>query len=567
MAYLNTTIRDLISEKIGRNTFLPAIQREYVWTPWQVERLFDSIMCGYPISSFLFWKIREEKKKDWVSYDFIKDYDQEHPHNKVANLDGVNQDIFLVLDGQQRITSINIALKGSYRFFYRKWRETKLYLNLLWNGNDDNPEEVTYQFLFKEDNSILPRTDYPQLWYHVGDILNYDDAEDAKDSIEDELKVFDEDAQKRAKKMISRLFSVINVSQIINYYEEKSDDYDRVLEVFIRTNTGGQKLEYSDILLSTATAKWKNLNAREEINKFTDDINKIGSGYNFGKDFVMKGAMYLTKNLPIQYKLSSFTQRNLELIEDNWEETKAAIENSINLISSFGMTDKNLVTRLPLLPIAQYLRNKNSSTYLSSSNIKDVQDQTTIQKWLLLMILKGSFGSSSDTTLTKIRNVIGEISDAFPYNEINKELSVESVFNDMEIENLLNTNYATRYSFLILSLLYPNRDWKDTRFNEDHIYPKTEFERKKLAARGYDDETIAKYQNVFNSILNLELLNETDNKSKNAQPFDQWIVSRDCNFKTRHCIPEIDDYSFDNFLNFIEERKKLLIKRIKNFSF
>lgn len=567
MAYLNTTIRDLISEKIGRNTFLPAIQREYVWTPWQVERLFDSIMCGYPISSFLFWKIREEKKKDWVSYDFIKDYDQEHPHNKVANLDGVNQDIFLVLDGQQRITSINIALKGSYRFFYRKWRETKLYLNLLWNGNDDNPEEVTYQFLFKEDNSILPRTDYPQLWYHVGDILNYDDAEDAKDSIEDELKVFDEDAQKRAKKMISRLFSVINVSQIINYYEEKSDDYDRVLEIFIRTNTGGQKLEYSDILLSTATAKWKNLNAREEINKFTDDINKIGSGYNFGKDFVMKGAMYLTKNLPIQYKLSSFTQRNLELIEDNWEETKAAIENSINLISSFGMTDKNLVTRLPLLPIAQYLRNKNSSTYLSSSNIKDVQDQTTIQKWLLLMILKGIFGSSSDTTLTKIRNVIGEISDAFPYNEINKELSVESVFNDMEIENLLNTNYATRYSFLILSLLYPNRDWKDTRFNEDHIYPKTEFERKKLAARGYDDETIAKYQNVFNSILNLELLNETDNKSKNAQPFDQWIVSRDCNFKTRHCIPEMDDYSFDNFLNFIEERKKLLIKRIKNFSF
>jgi uncharacterized protein with ParB-like and HNH nuclease domain len=394
MAYLNTTIRDLISEKIGRNTFLPAIQREYVWTPWQVERLFDSIMCGYPISSFLFWKIREEKKKDWVSYDFIKDYDQEHPHNKVANLDGVNQDIFLVLDGQQRITSINIALKGSYRFFYRKWRETKLYLNLLWNGNDDNPEEVTYQFLFKEDNSILPRTDYPQLWYHVADILNYDDAEDAKDSIENELKVFDEDAQKRAKKMISRLFSVINVSQIINYYEEKSDDYDRVLEVFIRTNTGGQKLEYSDILLSTATAKWKNLNAREEINKFTDDINKIGSGYNFGKDFVMKGAMYLTKNLPIQYKLSSFTQRNLELIEDNWEETKAAIENSINLISSFGMTDKNLVPRLPLLPIAQYLRTKNSSTFLSSSNIKDVQDQTTIQKWLLLMILKGSFGSS-----------------------------------------------------------------------------------------------------------------------------------------------------------------------------
>lgn len=567
MAYLNLTIKDLITEKLGRNTFLPAIQREYVWNPYQVEKLFDSIMCGYPISSFLFWKIREEKKKDWTSYEFIKDYDQEHPHNKVANLDGINQDIYLVLDGQQRITSINIALRGSYRFFYRKWRDTKLYLNLLWNSNNDNPEEMTYQFLFKEDNSVLPRTDYPQLWYHVGDILNYDDPEDAKDAIEEELKPFSEDEKKSAKKMISKLHSVINVTQNINYYEEKSDDYDKVLEIFIRTNTGGQKLEYSDILLSTATAKWKNLNAREEINKFTDDINKIGAGYNFGKDFVMKGAMYLTENLPIQYKLSSFTQKNLELIEDHWEDTKKAISDSIKLISNYGVTDKNLVTRLPLLPIAQYLRNKNSSTYLSSSSMTDVQDQTKIQKWLFLMILKSAFGGSSDTTLTNIRNVIGLIGDKFPFNEINTKLIIDSSFTDGEIENWLNTNYSTRYSFLILSLLYPNRVWKDTRFNEDHIYPKTEFERKKLLARGYSEDKIKEYQSKYNTILNLELLNDTENKSKNAEPFDSWIKSRDSDFKKRHHIPEMEDYGFDNFLEFIEKRRELLTDCIKHFSF
>lgn len=567
MAYLNLTIKDLITEKLGRNTFLPAIQREYVWNPYQVEKLFDSIMCGYPISSFLFWKIREEKKKDWTSYEFIKDYDQEHPHNKVANLDGINQDIYLVLDGQQRITSINIALRGSYRFFYRKWRDTKLYLNLLWNSNNDNPEEMTYQFLFKEDNSVLPRTDYPQLWYHVGDILNYDDPEDAKDAIEEELKPFSEDEKKSAKKMISKLHSVINVTPNINYYEEKSDDYDKVLEIFIRTNTGGQKLEYSDILLSTATAKWKNLNAREEINKFTDDINKIGAGYNFGKDFVMKGAMYLTENLPIQYKLSSFTQKNLELIEDHWEDTKKAISESIKLISNYGVTDKNLVTRLPLLPIAQYLRNKNSSTYLSSSSMTEVQDQTNIQKWLFLMILKSAFGGSSDTTLTNIRNVIGLIGDKFPFNEINTKLIIDSSFTDGEIENWLNTNYSTRYSFLILSLLYPNRVWKDTRFNEDHIYPKTEFERKKLLARGYSEDKIKEYQSKYNTILNLELLNDTENKSKNAEPFDSWIKSRDSDFKKRHHIPEMEDYGFDNFLEFIEKRRELLTDCIKHFSF
>lgn len=567
MSYLNTTIRDLITEKIGRNTFLPAIQREYVWSPYQVEKLFDSLMCGYPISSFLFWRIREENKKDWISYEFIRDFNAEAPHNSETNLDGVNQDIFLVLDGQQRITSLNIGLRGSYRYFYRRWRKTRLYLNLLWNHDNDNPEELTYQFLFKEDDQPLPRTDYAQYWYRVGDILNFEDAEDAKDAIENKLIGFSEDEQKRAKRLIGKLHSVVNVSKIINYYEEKSDNYDKVLEIFIRTNTGGQKLEYSDILLSTATAKWRNLNAREEINSFTDEINKIGVGYNFGKDFVMKGAMYLTEDLPIQYKLSSFTQSNLEKIEDHWDTTKEAIRNTVSLISRYGFSDKNLVTKLALLPIAQYLRNIGNKNYLSSSKVDDVKDQNNIQKWLIFIILKNGLGGSSDTKLTQMRRIVDMKYDRFPFAEINREMLIESSFNDMELDSFLQTNYGTRYSYLILSLLYPGRDWKDKVFHEDHIFPQTEFQRKKLKARGYDDEKIEKYLACYNSIANLELLDESENKIKNAKPFEEWLSDRDDNFRTRHNIPLMENYDFDHFLDFIDKRKILLLNCLKQIAF
>lgn len=568
MSYLNTTIRDLVTEKIGRNTFLPAIQREYVWNPSQVEKLFDSLMCGYPISSFLFWKIREEKKKDWISYEFIKDFDTEKPHNNEANLDGVNQDIFLVLDGQQRITSLNIGLRGTYRFFYRKWKKTRLFLNLLWNKNNENPEELTYQFLFKEDDSILPRTDYPQYWYHVGDILNFEDAEDAKDAIESKLSNYTEEEQKTAKRLIGKLHSTINVSRIINYYEEKSDEYDKVLEIFIRTNTGGQKLEYSDILLSTATAKWRNLNAREEINTFTDEINKIGAGYNFGKDFVMKGAMYLTEELPIQYKLSSFTQNNLEQIEDNWDDTKDAIRDAITLVSNYGFTDKNLVTKLALLPISQYIQKKKYKNYLTSSDKDNAIDKSNIQKWLIFVILKNGLGASTDAKLTLMRGIINSNkSTRFPYEEINQKLHLETSFNDSELENLLQTNYGTRYSYLILSLLYPGRDWKDRKFNEDHIFPQSEFQRKKLKARGYSDEKINQYLSCYNTIGNLELLEEAENKSKNAKPFEDWLKNRDSNFMDRHLIPQMKDYSFDNFLEFIEQRKALILTKLKQIKF
>lgn len=565
--YRSATISDIISEMVNRDTFLPAIQREYVWTPYQIEKLFDSLMCGYPISTFLFWKIREENKKNWTSYEFLRDFDKEHPHNRYANLDGVNTDVNLVLDGQQRITSFNIALRGSYRYFYRIWRKTYLYLNLLHPKINDNPEELTYQFRFRENDVVDPKMGEPQLWYRVGDILNYDNPEDAKDAIESKLEKYTEQEKKAAKRMISDLHTCIKISKVINYYEEKSTDYDKVMEIFIRTNTGGQKLEYSDILLSTATAKWKTLNAREEINSFTDDINKIGSGYSFGKDFVMKGSMYLTEDLPIQYKLSSFTQQNLELIEDHWDETKLAIRRAVELVSRFGFSDKNLVTKLALLPIAQYLRNKDSNKYLDSSEASDVKDQINIQKWLILITLRNLLGASTDSTLNRIRRIIGDKGDVFPYQEIINEFGLRMDFTDEEIYNWLSYKYGTRYSYLILSLVYPGRDWKDRRFQEDHIFPYSRLQRKELKKLGFDDVKIDNYLELRDTICNLELLTESENNDKRAKPFEQWVAERDNNFKQRHLIPQMDSYSMGDFELFIKERRSLLSTALKGFSF
>lgn len=565
--YISKTIRDVVTEMVNRTTFLPAIQREYVWSPYQIEKLFDSLMCDYPINTFLFWRIREEDKKKWTSYEFIRDFDKEHPHNKEANLDGVNNDVYLVLDGQQRMTSLFIALKGSYRYFYRYWRKTCLYLNLLHTTQNDNPEELTYQFEFKADDSFDKKGDEHQLWYKVGDILNYDDPEDAKDAIESRLVGYDPELQSAAKKMIGRLHNRIASSKIINYYEEKSQDYDKVMEIFIRTNTGGQKLEYSDILLSTATAKWRTLNAREEINTFTDDINKIGNGYTFGKDFVMKGAMYLTEDLPIQYKLSSFTKANLELIEDHWEDTKTAIRRSIELVSRFGFSDSNLVTKLALLPIAQYLRNKNLPKYIDSSNATDVKDQANIQKWLIIVTLRNLLGSSTDTTLNKMRKIISDRKDAFPYQELLREFLISPKFSDEEIDNYLSYKYSTRYSYLVLSMMYPSRDWKDRKFQEDHIFPQSLLQRKPLKAMGFDDETIEKYMALRDTICNLELLDDSENNDKRAKEFDVWVASRDILFKKRHMIPEMDSYAFSEFEKFISARKEILRDQIRSFGF
>ena len=569
MSYIAKTISEVVTEYLNRTTYLPAIQREYVWDTYGIEKLFDSIMGDYPISTFLFWKIREENKNQWIAYDFIRDFDKEQPHNQEANLNGINQDIYLVLDGQQRLTSLLIGLRGSYRYFYYNWKKKKLYLNILKPAiKSDNPEELVYQFEFRENGIPNNKDSNPQCWYLVGDILNFIDAEDAKKDMKKNLKDFSDEERDIANTHIGRLHSRIHTLRLLNYYEEKSQDYDKVVEAFIRANTGGKKLEYSDILLSTATAKWNTLNAREEIYNFTDNINTIGNGYPFEKDFVLKGCLYLTDNLPIQYKVKNFNKENLERIEENWENIKINIEDAIKLVNKFGFNDKNLVAKMSILPVALYLKRLNRKNFVDSTDKSDVENQIFIQKWLTLVLLKNSFGGSSDSTLRNLQEVIANMEDVsrFPYQLLNKKLNIEDSFSDNEIDNLLSAHYSTKYSYLILSLLYPDRDWKDKIFNEDHIYPKSEFTNSKLKQRGYSSDLIIEYQKNFNSILNLELLTESENKEKNAEDFDKWLKSRDANFKKRHFIPEIESYSFNSFINFICERKKLLQLQLKNFS-
>jgi len=566
MSYESRCIRDIILDNINRDLYLPAIQREYVWDTNMVEKLFDSIMGDYPISSFLFWRIKEENKKDWITYKFITDFDSENPHNQEADLSGINKDIFLVLDGQQRLTSLYIGLKGSYTYFHYRKRKTFLYLNILKEPvkNEENPDELTYQFQFRENGN----SDNGQLWYRVGRILDFLDAEDAKNDIDHLLEPFDDNKKSIAKRLIGQLHSRIHTYRLINFYEEKSQDYDKVVEVFIRANTGGKKLDYSDILLSTATAKWNKLNARDELYNFTDEINTIGGGYNFDKDFVLKGSLFLTEELPIQYKVKNFTKSNLEKIENNWDNIKNSITQTVNLVSKYGFSRNNITSSGALLPIALFINKNKKSNYHLSTELNDAKNHDIIQKWLILSLVKGSFGSSSDSILRKVRDAILQNKDmqSFPYIELNKALIQEPSFSDTELENILQINYKTKYSYLVLSLLYPDRDWKDNIYHEDHIYPKSEFTRAKLRNRGYSDDKINAYLDKFNTILNLQLLTNSENLTKSSTPFDEWINSRDDKFKERHSIPKISDYSFDNFDNFIIERKQIIISKIKSIS-
>ena len=567
MEYRPIRVSDLIRQ-VNQDIFLPAIQRELVWNTQRIERLFDSIMADFPIGSFLIWKLEQKNKNEWPIYEFIRNYDEESPHNELANVDGITRDILLVLDGQQRITSLFLGLRGAYRYFYYRWRETRLFLNLLKTGtsNDESPEELQYEFAFRENDETSGEAE--QLWYRVGRILDFEDAEDAKEAMNDKLVGLPENQRTSAKKIIGRLHNRIHTTLVGNYYEERSQDYDKVLQVFVRANSGGMPLEYSDLLLATATAKWKNLDARSEIYNFTDSLNEIGTGFNFGKDFVLKACLYLCEELPIQYKVKNFTRTNLFIIEEHWETIKKSLAITVRLISRFGFHAKNVVAPLALLPIAFYLMKRGNTNFDTATDTEDVEIQDTIRKWFIFSTLKNAFGSSSDTTLTRLRVLLKDrdATEAFPANELCESLEIEPSLNEAEIARILEFQYEGRYTNLVLSLMYPDKDWRDIVFHVDHIFPKSEYNRRLLRKRGYDDRKVEVYMSSFNLLCNLQLLTQSENQSKNATMFDSWIASKDDSFRTRHLIPNMQDYSFDYFEEFSVARAKLIETKLKSLA-
>ncbi len=269
------TIYEVIRDIHSKKYLLPSIQREFVWNTEQIKMLFDSLMRDYPINAFLFWKVPKEKVSEFKFYEFLRDYHQrKNKHNPKADALG-NDDIMAVLDGQQRLTSLYIALKGAYaqKLSYKRWDndqaypKKRLYLNLL-SASEDSTYEYEFEFLTDDE---AKQNDENHHWFLVGKILDLKEQYDVMNyMIENGLSSNpDKDKAKFANKELYKLHAVLHVNKIISYYLEQSTELDKVLNIFIRVNSGGTTLSYSDLLLSFATAQWEKRDAREEINSLS----------------------------------------------------------------------------------------------------------------------------------------------------------------------------------------------------------------------------------------------------------------------------------------------------------
>ncbi|MCY4319484.1 MAG: DUF262 domain-containing protein, partial [Alphaproteobacteria bacterium] len=537
MYQLGGTIKQALDKIISNEYVLPAIQREFVWSPDQICRLFDSLMQGYPFGEFLFWRLEPEHSADYRYYGFVLDYHQrDNPHcPDLGQLP--NRQITAVLDGQQRLTAFNIGLRGSMavKLPYKWWSSEDAFpqqflaLDLLApDERDEDGSRFTFDFI---QEAQLGR-DGDRLWFRVSDIVGMKSGPDMHDWLL--ARDLEREDQGRAYRILDRLYQVIHTEPTVAYYEEHNQDIEHVLSIFIRRNSGGTTLSYSDLLLSIATSQWKTRDARKEVHRLVDDLNRIGPGLGLTKDFVLKAGLMLTDIASVGFQVRNFTQANMEILEENWENIRGALTETVQIVTGFGFNANNIRAASALLPIAYYVYRigspMNFDTHVSYEN-----DRKSIRGWLTRSILKASgiWGSGLDTLLTVLREVIRDAIDAgdmeFPAAEMRRLMAQRGKsleFSAEEIEDLIDMRISDRRIFSLLALLSSFINFQHHQFHIDHIFPKSRFTRKRLQGAEIAADKVERFIDCVDRIGNLQLLEGTSNIEKQATLPADWIRAK-----------------------------------------
>lgn len=575
MAYKSSNIANVI-RRLNVDYYLPAIQRPYVWMPDQIVRLFDSLLKGYPISSFLFWDVSPSEIENLSVYKFVEDFTFGDFHNESVHL--TDRQMTLVLDGQQRLTSLLIGLKGSYKSKLKNkrwdnpdaWVRQHLYLDLMQDARseEDSLTDVTYGLTFFTGEPPSCEESY---WFPVSRILQLSDQNEYDSYVDDLLQRLELDGvgrtdRKIAERNLDTLYRAIWKDECIAYFTETSKSLERVLDVFVRANEGGTKLSKSDLLLSTITTTWGDLNAREEIYQFVDFLNSGLTRHNdLDKDWVMKACLVLS-DLPNAYKVSNFNKKNLELIRSNWDGIKAALETTIRLVNEYGIDRDTLTSTNALLPLAYYIF-KTGIRFNSTSAI-DSEAVLAMHRWLMKALLASAFSGSSDNSIALARKIIQEhleTETGFPERKLLIGLKKHSQidFTDARsLNDLMAVRYTDKSCFLALSLLYPEKSWGSDQYHIDHIFPQARFVKAKLLASNVSEWAVEAYSNSRDLIANLQLLPAIDNIEKSSTQFESWISTRSADFAQCHYIPTQPGlYAMSAFLEFLKQRESLLRNR------
>jgi hypothetical protein len=396
VAKAEATVEELVSMIERGELRLPEMQRQYVWRSTRVRDLLDSLYRGYPSGAILLWET-----------------DESVPLQKFAISQSINpyQSTRLLLDGQQRLTSLSAIIRGEPVTVRGRRRPIDILFNL------EHPEQLLFITEVQEDG------------------IDEDDGEDENDLVNDEADSSEDELQKRFNKMtfvvatrkLEQLPHWVRVSEVFKSDSDKSflkqagitdfDDpryekysqrlarlrgirkyvyrmdvlertlsYDEVTEIFVRVNSLGAKLRSSDLALAQITAKW-----RHSLQTFLDfQAECTKSGFELVLGLHLKNLIAFATG---QSRFLTVGNLRLDVLQRAWGEACDGMRFAINFSKSNLGIDSPVLMSSPFLLIVLGYYGHARDYKLSPEEAK------LLRRWALVANAKGRFSRGSSETI------------------------------------------------------------------------------------------------------------------------------------------------------------------------
>lgn len=507
MSYKPFSLFRLLEDIDAGRLLLPHIQRPFVWEREQMARLFDSLMRNYPIQTFLLWRTNEEIRARRFMPLINPDADLSEFYEAAKSAAGIEK--VFVLDGQQRLQTLQCLFRGGIK--EEDGDTSEAYFDVTGGEAPVDNGESLFQLIFSDAKLPLPSfrvRDLSERFSSTNPLTAADDINDALSELLEEMPDARKSRERRVRNNIVQLHSLLHHDKF--FWADELDGianqypYRRILEIFVRVNSGGTKLTAGDLMFAAMKEGWDDI--EERVEQTVDLLN--GGRLNIDGDFVLK-ALLLAHGEGAEVQTEKFYgaqgETLLAKMETTWDRSEQAFKELRDfMVQNLRLNSDRLIRSYnALIPIFDFLFH----------NPKPMEGtRVAIGAYFHKAQLFGWFSSQTDATLNTLHNIVGKPHvGSFPLADI-KAYFKNSRHAQTE---LLRTNLAdTRLRPLLLNVVYFD-SWGTSPFdvafkgNEphvDHIYPQHML-RTRLGCASSE----------INDIGNLRFFGATDNIRKRAE--------------------------------------------------
>ena len=555
------SISTLLNQIDKGEIVLPAIQREFVWPKEKIFMLLDSIMRGYPLGIVLMW----ETYDDLRFRQFIKHYRADIRPSFEDNT--TNRELLVVLDGQQRLQSLYIALYGIHE-------KHSLYFDVLSGKASDDLREIAYAFDFetpveiaKYNNEMLEKLNdqnkeqkengQAEWWICFQDLFRMSNAGKMKlrHKLIKDLALSTEDAL-RLELNLSRIdevmtkeenilkTSVIDENKPLDSGERKSEA--DVLEVFVRVNRQGTPLNRSDLIFSMLKLDWKE--SAETLPDFVASINE-GNSFEFNADFVIR-CLFAVSDMGSKLDINKLRNKNnIIKFKANFARCCDAIRALVDVVQKdcWVSSSRAFGGQNTFVPFVYYLYHVPKHQ-IPTSELK------SFRQALFLIGFTKMFSRYADSRIGK---VIGwemaprlkEGNYEFPIERIVRWSTQYWFWAEKVQANLLQNNVFLTHC-LVQGKTGAKAKLLSSSLEMDHIFP-----RSKLRKKGFEPPE-------YNHFANFWLLAKGKNQNKSAKDPKKFFIDVN-NQDLRRAYIDRDMLIYSKFRKFINARGKVLIEHVR----